>query len=500
MLEAVTDSTLVEIELEKLVEVLLGQVPDLFEGGHGLGVVRGRERGAAGREGECGSGRRGFQGVRVPLGAGFAGRVARLRQPVQIDRVDSSTVVNPLLWEHELRVLLGVPMMTQEELVGVLHVGRTSACRFDDEDVELLRLVADRVTMAAVLHRSRSEQAAAATLVESLMPAQLLPRAPGWEVAGRYVPGAEIGIGGDWHDVFPLPRDRIGLVIGDVAGNGLPAAIVMGRLRSALRAYALEFDDPAVVLEKVDRKASHFERTVMATVGFLVVDTVNSTMDVASAGHLPPLVAIPGQEPGFVHVPVGLPIGFGLGVTGRGSTTADLPAGGLVVCYTDGLVERRGEPIDDGLERLRATLRSGSAEAVCAHHVHNGGWGSPPPTISRSSRSVTWLEATDPWAASRGGTGTGGRVMAPALPRSHSGGPPCRLGSRSLGVGSFWMGSASRQRMWAGRSWSPLWTSGIAPDLRSGHEGWPGRTLSVADKPMRVMNQLTWRLPLAGLA
>ena len=365
VLETVTDGSLLEYDLDKLLEVLLVRVHDLFDVDTAtvLLVDASGERLVA--TASAGLNEEVFQGVRIPVGSGFAGRVAKLRQPVQIERVDPSTVVNPILWERGLRVLLGVPMLAQGELVGVMHVGSVEPRRFTGEDIELLQLVADRVALAAYLYRSRSERDAASVLADSLLPTRL-PTTEGWELAARYVPGADVGVGGDWYDVFPLPGDRIGIVIGDVVGNGLPAAIVMGRLRSALRAYALEFDDPAVVLGKLDRKASHFERTTMATVGYAVIDTVNARMHLSLAGHLQPIIAVPGEEPRFVDAPVGLPVGYGMAVTGRPGATIDLPPGALVTFYTDGLVERRRADIDVRLEQLRTTVYPGEPEAVCA--------------------------------------------------------------------------------------------------------------------------------------
>lgn len=364
VLEAVTDSALRELDLDKLFEVLLWQVRDLFAvdtvtvmladtGGEQLVTTA-----AAGLEEEV------FQGVRVPIGTGFSGQVAQRREPVQIDHVDASTVVSPLLWQRGLRVLLGVPMVAHGELAGVLHVGRTDCRRFTDEDVDLLQLVADRLATAANAHRSHSARAAAAILQESLLPG-LLPRTEGWQMAGRYVPGSDSGVGGDWYDVFDLPGGRMGLVIGDVVGNGLPAAIVMGRLRSALRAYALEFPDPAVVLGKLDRKASHFERHTMATVAYAVIDPATARLELALAGHLPPVLAVPGRPAEFVDAPVGPPIGYDLAVTGRTGATVHVPDGALVALYTDGLVERRGQDLDERLELLRLATSPMPAEAAC---------------------------------------------------------------------------------------------------------------------------------------
>jgi sigma-B regulation protein RsbU (phosphoserine phosphatase) len=354
-----------ELDLKKLHEILLWRVRELFDVDTVTVLLvdpSGEQllaRASAGLDEEV------FQGVRVRIGTGFAGRVAHLRAPVQIERVDESTVVNPLLWERGLRVLLGVPMVAQGELIGVIHVGSTTPRRFTEDEVELLRLVADRFAMAAHMERSRSEQAAAAMLVDSLLPGRL-PATEEWEFAARYVAGADSGVGGDWYDVFTLPDDRVGLVIGDVVGNGLPAATVMGRLRSALRAYALEFDEPGEVLGKLDRKASHFEHNTMATVAYAIVDTKSHRVNLALAGHLPPIIALPGQEPGFIEAPLGPPVGYNLAVTGRRSATFEAPPGTVLAFYTDGLVERRGMDLDERLERLRATVRSDRPEAVCA--------------------------------------------------------------------------------------------------------------------------------------
>jgi putative methionine-R-sulfoxide reductase with GAF domain len=364
VLEAITDSALRELDLDKLFEVLLRQVRELFEvdtvtvlladSGGGQLVARA----TSGLEEEV------LQGVRVPIGSGFAGTVARRREPLQIDHVDSSTVVNPLLWERGLKVMLGVPMVTDGELIGVLHVGSTTSRRFTDEEVDLLQLAGDRLAMAAHMHRSRAELTAAALLQDSLLPGRL-PTAQEWEFAARYVPGAGNDVGGDWYDAFELPGDRIGVVIGDVVGSGLAAAVVMGRLRSALRAYALEFDDPAVVLGKLDRKASHFEANTMATVAYAVVHPASARVDLALAGHLPPVLAAPGAAARFAEAPVGPPVGRDLAVSGRRGTTVELPPGALLAFYTDGLVERRESDLDTGLERLRVAVTPADAETAC---------------------------------------------------------------------------------------------------------------------------------------
>src|SRR5204863_5015805 len=112
--------------------------------------------------------------------------------------------------------------------------------------------------------------AAAAALQRSLLPSPL-PATAGAQMAVRYVPG-EGTVGGDWYDVFTLPSGQLGVVIGDMTGSGLPAAVIMGRMRSALRAYALDTCDPAEVLARLVRKMQHFEPGAVATVAYVVFD------------------------------------------------------------------------------------------------------------------------------------------------------------------------------------------------------------------------------------
>jgi serine phosphatase RsbU (regulator of sigma subunit) len=193
----------------------------------------------------------------------------------------------------------------------------------------------------------------------------VLPEVPGLSFAARYVPGTDTGVGGDWYDVFRLPEDRVGIVMGDVVGNGLAAAVVMGRLRSALRAYALDVEDPGEVLRKLDRKAYHFEYGTMATVSYAVVDRSREQVSIALAGHLPPLVALD-NDADLAELRVGPPIGFQRGDGRYESTVLKLSPGELVCFYTDGLVERRDSTIDAGLAKLRETVNAATPEAVCA--------------------------------------------------------------------------------------------------------------------------------------
>ncbi|MGW4527026.1 PP2C family protein-serine/threonine phosphatase [Amycolatopsis sp. NPDC004378] len=305
------------------------------------------------------------QGVRVPVGSGFAGRVALEREPVALDHVDETTVVNSLLWERGLHSMLGVPMITGGELVGVLHVGSVAARQFTETEVVTLQLLADRLAMAIQVEALEENRTATMALQRSLLPSSL-PDVSGLGFGARYVPGAETGIGGDWYDLFVLPDDRLGVVMGDVSGHGLEAAVIMGRLRSALRAYALDCESPAEVLAKLDRKANHFEHGAMATVAYGIVEPGRDSVALSLAGHLPPVQALPGGAGRLVDAPPDPPIGLTIGEPQRRTTVVPLPPGSVLAFYTDGLVERRDRPVDAGMRLLADTLRAGEPERVCA--------------------------------------------------------------------------------------------------------------------------------------
>lgn len=303
------------------------------------------------------------QSVHVPVGRGFAGRVAAERRPVIIEDVDSTSVVNPLLVQRGIRSLLGTPLLIGDDLLGVLHVGALTTRRFTATEVEFLRLAADRAARAAHSLRASAERAAARELQRSLVPSAL-PMIAEVEMAARYSPGTS-SVGGDWYDVFTLPSGELGVVMGDVAGQGLRAAVIMGRMRSALRAYALEFDDPAQVLDKLDRKMQHFEQGVIATVLYAVCDPELKWARIASAGHWPPVLAAPGGTSALVEIAQGVLIGVDDDPR-RQSTRVRIPPGALLCFYTDGLIERPGVMIETNLARLCESIVPAAPDTVCA--------------------------------------------------------------------------------------------------------------------------------------
>jgi anti-sigma regulatory factor (Ser/Thr protein kinase) len=299
------------------------------------------------------------RGVRIPVGRGFAGRIAASRQPVRILNIDEADIFNPILREKGLRSLLGVPLLVEGTPVGVLHVGTLRERAFDDDEVELLQRAGDRAALAISSRLTERERGLADALQRSLIPS--LPQLPAVSLAGRYLPAAAARVGGDWYDVFQLPDGRLGMAIGDVVGRGFHAAAIMGQLRSGLRAYALDGMSPAEVLERLSRLLRQIEPGRTATVVYLVLDPHGGHFTVASAGHPPPLVHSGTGEPEFLDLPGSVPLGAARHVR-YDAHDVELEPGSALLLYTDGLVERPGESLDSGLGRLVATLGEGADE------------------------------------------------------------------------------------------------------------------------------------------
>jgi anti-sigma regulatory factor (Ser/Thr protein kinase) len=177
-------------------------------------------------------------------------------------------------------------------------------------------------------------------------------------VAARYLPAAsEAEVGGDWYDVIPIAGGAVGLVMGDVAGKGLAGASMVGRLRSALRAYALEGHDGSRVVERLNRLLwTEAEESQMATMLIVIVDPAAGTVRWVNAGHPPPLVVSRG-EVRFLAGEASVPLGVLPFPTYR-EATARLDPGDNLLLYTDGLVERPGEHLDRGLEGLAEAVRT----------------------------------------------------------------------------------------------------------------------------------------------
>jgi putative methionine-R-sulfoxide reductase with GAF domain len=364
-IESVIDARLARLDVEDLLDELLDRVRDALDADTAAILLLDEPTAelvataARGIEAEV------RQGVRVPLGRGFAGRVAATRRPVIVENLDVADVVNPILRETGIRSLLGVPLLAGGRLLGVLHVGTLVPRRFTESDVELLQVVAERVALATHARVSDIERTAVRILQRSLLP-ERLPDLDGLEAAFRYIAGGEGDVGGDWYDLFALPSGWVCVTVGDVVGRGVRAGAVMGRLRNAVRAYALDDDgDPAAILERVDRMIHHFQPGEMATVAFGLLEPSFERLHLSTAGHPAPILAT-GDAPGtYLDLPVDPPLGAVESVRRR-VAAVDVPPGAVLCFYTDGLVERRGVPLDARLRLLTETVVPGPPDQVCA--------------------------------------------------------------------------------------------------------------------------------------
>jgi serine phosphatase RsbU (regulator of sigma subunit) len=365
-LRALTDARLTNLDVDDLLIELLARTREILDADTAAVLLLDDSSNELVARAACGIEEEVRQGVRVPIGVGFAGRIAASRGAIRLDRVDATTVSNPILWETGIKVMLGVPLLAGDNVVGVVHVGRLEDRAFSAEDADLLQVVAERVAAATQAGRLAVERAAAELLERSLLPGRL-PNWPGIEFAARYVPAAGRMVGGDWYDAFRLPSGELWIVIGDVAGHSLQAAVIMGRVKSAFRAFALLGLPPHEVLRLVDRKIDLFEFDTTVTIACAVTNPPFDRMQLAVAGHPPPIIAPPNHEPFFANADVDRLLGLGDDIP-RSSTEVPLAPGTTVAFYTDGLVERRREPIDVSLERLRTTVFAGPPRSVL-HHI-----------------------------------------------------------------------------------------------------------------------------------
>ncbi len=206
------------------------------------------------------------------------------------------------------------------------------------------------------------EHETADTLQRALLPSSL-PDIAGHELAVRYVPGAKGDVaGGDWYDAFALPGGRYGLVIGDIVGHGIAAAATMGKIRNALRAYAVYAARPAEALTRLHGMAEAYDDVPFATLLYLVLDPAAQEARYASAGHLPPLFVGPDGRPGYLSGRPGPP-GGGPAPGSWPERRVAWPRGALLVLFTDGLVEDPGRPLSDGLAAL-ARAAGGAAATL----------------------------------------------------------------------------------------------------------------------------------------
>ncbi|AIA05710.1 magnesium or manganese-dependent protein phosphatase [Streptomyces noursei] len=298
---------------------------------------------------------------------------------------------------------LAVPMVARDTVVGLVRFSRTKGSEpFGERDTALAVELAARAAVCidnARLYRREHERAL--ILQRSLLPPGD-PEAAGLDIACRYLPGTTATeVGGDWFDVIELPGHRTALVVGDVMGRGLRAAVAMGELRTAVRTLALLDLEPAEVLGALDEiarglggsgdrgamartarsrsgapaggpqnrsaRTADLSEVYLATCVYAVYDPITRVCTFANAGHLPPVLVEEGEEALLLDVPPGMPLG--VGGEPFEEIEVEVPDGALLALYTDGLVESRHHPLDEGLQAFRRALSDADRplEDVCDH-------------------------------------------------------------------------------------------------------------------------------------
>jgi PAS domain S-box-containing protein len=280
---------------------------------------------------------------------------------------------NPTSAAFALRVgahaVVAVPLRGPRGVRGALTVvASRSRIGYDADDVDLLEELAARAGLALDNAALYGEQrAVAGSLQESLLPREM-PSVEGAELAFRYDPMSDADVGGDFFDAVPLSAGRVGLIVGDVQGRGAHAAAVMGQIRAAFRAYAVMDLEPGRVLEYLDAVVHGLDEALLVTCVHTVFDPFTREVVVASAGHPGPLLFGP-QVVRPVTVEANLPLGAG-GQPFRQPFSDQrwvLERGEGLLFYTDGVVEHRSLPLDDGLQQLCRQVPDGaSPEEICA--------------------------------------------------------------------------------------------------------------------------------------
>ncbi|WP_435839629.1 SpoIIE family protein phosphatase [Streptomyces caniferus] len=287
---------------------------------------------------------------------------------------------------------LAVPMVARDTVVGLVQFSRAKGSEpFGERDTALAVELAARAAVCidnARLYRREHERAL--ILQRSLLPPGD-PEAAGLDIACRYLPGTTATeVGGDWFDVIELPGHRTALVVGDVMGRGLRAAVAMGELRTAVRTLALLDLEPAEVLSALDEiarglggdgegrsssarsargrsgsaegageprrsaRTADLSEVYLATCVYAVYDPITRRCTFANAGHLPPVLVEDGEDALLLDVPPGMPLG--VGGEPFEEIEVELPDGALLALYTDGLVESRHHPLEEGLQAFRTAL------------------------------------------------------------------------------------------------------------------------------------------------
>ena len=346
-----SDPALSDLGLEALLDELLTRLREILDVDTAAILLVDEDHGALVPRAANGLEERGRGRNTDPVGKGFAGRIAAERVPVAISNLKEADVVNPILRERGIQRPARRPPRGGGQRDRSDARGEPHPREFADGDAVVLELAAARPrprSSGPGSTRPGRRAPGAVALQRSMLPERLPDLPTRWWRPATSRRRDEVG--GDWYDVLTLPHGRIGLAIGDVAGHGVRAATLMGSVRTALRAYALEDHSPGVVLGLLDRMLRVTRERAMATVIYAIIDPETGRIRYASAGHPPPVLV--GEEGARLMEPAtGPPVGT-LVDSVYGEVELEMPAGETLLLYTDGLVEVRGESLDRGLERL----------------------------------------------------------------------------------------------------------------------------------------------------
>ena len=256
--------------------------------------------------------------------------------------------------------MCAVPLSVAGQVLGALRFSFDERRLFDeDERGFVLALAAQTAQTLQRTELYEAERRAAVSLQRALLPTEI-PQLPGWEIATYYSPAGDQEAGGDFYDVMEVADGRFAALVGDVMGRGLAAAASMAQVRSTVRAYAAEDPDPATVFSRVDAFFAATRLDQLVTMVYLLIDPSSDTVQVAVAGHLPPLLV--SDDAQMVSTKAEPP--FGVGRPDRHALTLTLDQGDCLVLITDGLVERRGEDIDAGIGRVLAAAAASSVTSA----------------------------------------------------------------------------------------------------------------------------------------
>jgi len=296
-------------------------------------------------------------------------RAMTARCPVLFDQLDEESAERVALRSErqgpaaQFTSFLAVPLVARGTVLGSATFARTAARDdFSPSDIALADQLASRTAVSIDNARLYDrERRTASALQQGLLPTE--PRVPaGLAVAHRYVPvGASI-VGGDWHDIVPLTSGRAALIVGDAMGHGPEAAAVMVQFRTAAHTLADLELPPEEILSRLDRMAAGMTSAPFATCIAAVIDPAARSCEIAKAGHLPPMLTQADGDTSILDLPLGLPIGLGSGSFEAAKIT--LPAGATLALYTDGLVESRIRPLDEGLIALSDALSTALARTT----------------------------------------------------------------------------------------------------------------------------------------